>query len=119
VIAISGLTKRYKDVLAVDDISLEIPSGSVCGLLGRNGGGKTTTFKCLLGLARPDAGDVRFEGELLTPATFARLGYVPERAQIYPWMTVAQHVEMVCRSQPRYDDAFARELLATFRLDPT
>jgi ABC-2 type transport system ATP-binding protein len=118
VIAISGLTKRYKDVLAVDDVSLEVPSGSVCGLLGRNGAGKTTTFKCLLGFARADAGSVRFDGEPLTPATFAKLGYVPERAQVYGWMTVAQHLEMVRRSQPRYDDAFARELVTTFRLDP-
>ncbi|HTJ28601.1 MAG TPA: ABC transporter ATP-binding protein [Candidatus Limnocylindria bacterium] len=117
-IAISGLTKRYKDVLAVDDVSLEVPSGSVCGLLGRNGAGKTTTFKCLLGFARADAGSVRFDGEPLTPATFAKLGYVPERAQVYGWMTVAQHLEMVRRSQPRYDDAFARELVTTFRLDP-
>jgi ABC-2 type transport system ATP-binding protein len=118
VIAISGLTKRYKDVLAVDDVSLEVPSGSVCGLLGRNGAGKTTTFKCLLGFARADAGSVRFDGEPLTPATFAKLGYVPERAQVYGWMTVAQHLELVRRSQPRYDDAFVRELVTTFRLDP-
>jgi ABC-2 type transport system ATP-binding protein len=117
VIAISGLTKRYKDVLAVDDVSLEIPSGSVCGLLGRNGAGKTTTFKCLLGFARPDAGEVRFDGEPLAPKTFEKLGYVPERAQVYPWMTVAQHLELMRRSQPRYDHAFGRELLATFRLD--
>lgn len=116
-IAISGLTKRYKDVLAVDDVSLEIPGGSVCGLLGRNGAGKTTTFKCLLGFARPDAGEVRFDGEPLAPKTFEKLGYVPERAQVYPWMTVAQHLELMRRSQPRYDDAFGRELLATFRLD--
>jgi ABC-2 type transport system ATP-binding protein len=118
VIAISGLTKRYKDVLAVDDVSLEVPTGSVCGLLGRNGAGKTTTFKCLLGFARADAGTVRFDGEALTPATFETLGYVPERAQVYTWMTVAQHLELVRRSQPRYDDAFARELVTTFRLDP-
>jgi ABC-2 type transport system ATP-binding protein len=118
VIAISGLTKRYKDVLAVDDVSLEVPSGSVCGLLGRNGAGKTTTFKCLLGFARADAGDVRFDGEPLVPATFEKLGYVPERAQVYTWMTVAQHLELVRRSQPRYDETFARELVTTFRLDP-
>jgi ABC-2 type transport system ATP-binding protein len=117
VIAISGLTKRYKDVLAVDDVSLEIPGGSVCGLLGRNGAGKTTTFKCLLGFARPDAGEVRFDGEPLSPKTFEKLGYVPERAQVYPWMTVAQHLELVRRSQSRYDEGFGRELLATFRLD--
>ena len=117
-IAISGLTKRYKDVLAVDDVTLEIPSGSVCGLLGRNGAGKTTAFKCLLGFTKPDAGEVHFDGERLTPPVFERLGYVPERPQLYAWLTVAQHLELVRRSQPRYDGARAKELLATFRLDP-
>ncbi|MDB5070163.1 MAG: Phosphonates import ATP-binding protein PhnC [Candidatus Eremiobacteraeota bacterium] len=116
-ISISGLTKRYRDVLAVDGVTLEVPAGSVCGLLGRNGAGKTTTFKCLLGFARPDAGEVRFDGAPLTPQTFEHLGYVPERPELYSWLTVAQHLEIVRRSQPKYDEAFAKELLATFRLD--
>jgi len=117
VIAISGLTKRYGDVLAVDEATLEVPAGSVCGLLGRNGAGKTTTFKCLLGFARPDAGEVRFDGAALTPQTFEHLGYVPERPALYNWLTVAQHLDLMRRTQPRYDAAHAKELLATFRLD--
>jgi len=117
VIAISGLTKRYRDVLAVDGASLEVPSGSVCGLLGRNGAGKTTTFKCLLGFTQPDAGEVRFDGALLTPQTFLQLGYVPERAQLYGWLTGEQHLELTRRSHPRYDASWARELAATFRID--
>jgi len=117
VIGISHLSKRYRDVIAVDDVTLEIPSGSVCGLLGRNGAGKTTTFKCLLGFAKPDSGEVRFDGEPLAPHTFIKLGYVPERPALYGWMTVGQHLEVVRRTQPGYDEAFARELIATFRLD--
>jgi ABC-2 type transport system ATP-binding protein len=118
VIAISGLTKRYGKVAAVDGMTLEVPTGSVCGLLGRNGAGKTTAFKCLLGFAIPDAGIVRFDGEPITTRTFEKLGYVPERPQLYGWMTVAQHLEIVRRTQPSYDDAHAKELIATFRLDP-
>ncbi len=116
-ISISGLTKRYGDVLAVDDVSLEIPSGSVCGLLGRNGAGKTTTMKCLLGFARPDAGDVRFDDAPLATETFARLGYVPERPALYHWLTVAQHLDIARRSQPAYDAERAEQLVALFRLD--
>ena len=116
-IAISGLTKRYGDVLAVDDASLEVPVGSVCGLLGRNGAGKTTTFKCLLGFARPDAGEVRFDGAPLAPESFVKLGYVPERPELYRWLTVAQHLEFARRTQPAYDDARAKELVTTFRLN--
>ena len=117
-IAISGLTKRYNGVPVVDDVTLEVPTGSVCGLLGRNGAGKTTTFKCLLGFAKPDAGSFTFDGAPLTTQTFAALGYVPERAQLYGWMTVRQHMDLVRRTQPNYDEARANELLATFRLDP-
>jgi ABC-2 type transport system ATP-binding protein len=117
VISISGLTKRYGDMLAVDGVTLDVPSGSVCGLLGRNGAGKTTAFKCLLGFAKPDAGTVLFDGAPLAPATFAKLGYVPERPQLYAWLTVAQHLELMRRSQPNYDAARAAELIATFRLD--
>ncbi|MDP9106272.1 MAG: ABC transporter ATP-binding protein [Candidatus Eremiobacteraeota bacterium] len=116
-IAISGLTKRYGDVLAVDDVSLDVPEGSVCGLLGRNGAGKTTAFKCLLGFARADAGEVRFDGAPLAPETFAKLGYVPERPELYRWLTVAQHLEYARHTQPAYDDARAKELTATFRLN--
>lgn len=104
-------------MLAVDDVTLEIPQGSVCGLLGRNGAGKTTTFKCLLGFARPDAGEARFDGELLTPKTFEHIGYVPERPALYAWLTIAQHLELVRRTQPNYDAAFATELVTTFRLN--
>jgi ABC-2 type transport system ATP-binding protein len=117
VIAISGLTKRYRDVLAVDDLSLDVPSGSVCGLLGRNGAGKTTTFKCLLGFAQAESGSIRFDGAPLTPQTFAKLGYVPERPALYTWLRVSDHLELVRRTQPAYDAAYAKELLATFRLD--
>jgi ABC-2 type transport system ATP-binding protein len=117
VIAISGLTKRYKDVLAVDDLSLEVPKGSVCGLLGRNGAGKTTAFKCLLGFAQPQSGEVRFDGQPLTPKTFEKIGYVPERPALYGWLTVAQHIEIARRTQPAFEEARAKELLATFRLD--
>ncbi|MDB5029208.1 MAG: transporter ATP-binding protein, partial [Candidatus Eremiobacteraeota bacterium] len=92
--------------------------GSVCGLLGRNGAGKTTAFKCLLGFANPDSGEVRFDGDPLSPATFHKLGFVPERPQLYGWLTVAQHLEIVRRSQPRYDAKRASELIATFRLEP-
>jgi ABC-2 type transport system ATP-binding protein len=117
-IAVHGLTKRYGGVIAADDVSLEVPAGSVCGLLGRNGAGKTTTFRCLLGFTKPDAGEVRFDGAPLAPKTFERLGFVPERPALYLWLTVAQHLEFVRRTQPRYDEKFAKELVTTFRLDP-
>jgi len=117
-IAIQHLTKRYGSQAAVSGLDLEIERGSICGLLGPNGSGKTTTFKCLLGFTRPDSGTLLIDGKPLEPATFERLSYVPERSALYDWMTAAQHVELQRRSFRRFDAARARELLEIFRLDP-
>jgi ABC-2 type transport system ATP-binding protein len=117
-IAVRDLVKRYGSFAAVDGVSLDVPAGSICGLLGPNGAGKTTTFKCLLGFARPTAGEIRFDGAPLAPETFERLAYVPERAALYDWLTVEQHLEFTRRSYARYDEARARDLLRVFDLDP-
>ncbi|MFD6417505.1 ABC transporter ATP-binding protein [Streptomyces sp. NPDC060194] len=61
-ISLTGLTKRFKDVTAVDDLTVDIRAGRVTGLLGRNGAGKTTTLRMLLGLARPTAGSATVLG---------------------------------------------------------
>ena len=92
-IRIDGLVKRFKDHLAVDGLALEIPEGSVFGLLGENGAGKTTTILTLLGLIVPDAGRVEVLG--LDPSKDAiavrrKVGYVPEIPALYDWMTVAE-----------------------------
>jgi len=111
-----GLTKTYGKFVAVDDLSLNIESGTVFGLLGPNGAGKTTTFKCMLGLARPTSGSVTFAGEPLTPERFESLAYVPEKAVLYDWMTVGEHVDMQRRSFKRFNAARMQELLDMFQL---
>jgi ABC-2 type transport system ATP-binding protein len=117
-ISIAHLTKRYGSFTAVEDVSIEIPSGSVFGLLGPNGAGKTTTFKCMLGLAPASAGEVRFDGKPLVPELFEALAYVPERSALYEWMTAGDHLEMQRRAFKRYNAARAGELMQLFSLDP-
>jgi ABC-2 type transport system ATP-binding protein len=116
-ISIHGLTKRYGDTLAVENLSLDIPRGSIFGLLGTNGAGKTTTFKCMLGLARSSAGSVAFEGGPLVPEMFEHISYVPERCALYEWMTGAEHLELQRRSFRNYDAKRAAELMDMFALD--
>ncbi|HEY6740100.1 MAG TPA: ABC transporter ATP-binding protein [Actinopolymorphaceae bacterium] len=70
VIEVNGLTKRYGDHLAVDDVSFTVDRGEIFGILGPNGAGKTTTVECIEGLRRPDAGTIRVLG--LDPVTEAR-----------------------------------------------
>ncbi len=92
-IAIEGVSKFYRDQVALDGLNLSVPEGSIFGLLGENGAGKTTTIQVLLGMIRPDAGRARVLG--LDPARDGlevrrRVGYVPEVPTLYEWMTVAE-----------------------------
>jgi ABC-2 type transport system ATP-binding protein len=86
-IHVEALTKRYGAILALDRLSLEIPSGTVFGLLGPNGAGKTTLLRVLMGLVFPDAGEVDRGG--LSPA---RIGYLPERAFFPPRFTIRDYL---------------------------
>jgi len=117
-ISIEHLTKRYGRFTAVDDVSIDVPSGSVFGLLGPNGAGKTTTFKCMLGLAAPTSGRTLFDGAPLTREAFQRLAYVAERSALYDWMSAREHLEMQRRTFARYDAQRAAELMTLFSLDP-
>ena len=117
-ISIQHLSKSYGRLNALSDFSVNIERGSVFGLLGPNGAGKTTAFKCMLGLARPNAGTVLFDGAPLAAQTFERIGYIPERSVLYDWMTLAEHLEMQRHAFARYDRTRADELLSLFSLDP-
>jgi len=93
VLETQGLTKFYGDKLALDHIDLKIPRGCVCGFVGRNGSGKTTAIKLLLGFLKPTAGSSRLLGcdsQDLTPAIRQRIGYVAEGHRLIRWMTVAE-----------------------------
>jgi ABC-2 type transport system ATP-binding protein len=93
VIRLNQVTKTYGDQRALDAVSLEVPPGVVCALLGENGAGKTTMIRILLGLTEPDAGlavvlglDSTRQGQEVR----SRIGYVPERPTLYEWMTVSE-----------------------------
>jgi ABC-type multidrug transport system ATPase subunit len=97
VIDAAGLTKRYRDVLAVDDLSLQVRRGEIYGLLGRNGAGKTTTIRMLLGLIRPTSGEVRVLGRPVSgpDRTWLReVGFLVETATAYPTLTVRENLDL-------------------------
>jgi ABC-2 type transport system ATP-binding protein len=92
-IEIRDLTKRFRDKLAVDHLSLTIPEGAIFALLGDNGAGKTTTMRMLTGLLRPDGGHATILGQDCWHAAAQlrhRVGYVPERPKFYDWMSVRE-----------------------------
>jgi ABC-type multidrug transport system ATPase subunit len=92
-----GLTKRYREVLAVDSLDLDVRRGEIYGFLGRNGAGKTTTIRMLLGLIRPSAGEIEVLGRSIRPGetqVFDRVGYLVETATAYPNLTVRENLEI-------------------------
>jgi ABC-2 type transport system ATP-binding protein len=88
-VQIDGITKRYGDHTAVDDLSLAIPKGTIFGLLGPNGAGKTTTIRMVNDIIAPDAGKITLLGSLAPGLEAARkIGYLPEERGLYPRMLV-------------------------------
>ena len=95
IIEVTGLTKRYGEVLAVDNISFEVTEGELFGFLGPNGSGKTTTINMLTGLARLDGGTVRIGGIECTHSPKAAqhlVGIVPDESNLYPELTGFQNL---------------------------
>ena len=97
-ITVEGVTKRYGDVLAVDDLSFDVARGEVVGFLGPNGAGKSTTMKMITGTLQPDEGNVLFDGALIADDLIGakrRVGYLPEANPLYDEMLVAEYLEYV------------------------
>jgi ABC-2 type transport system ATP-binding protein len=110
----SGLRKRYGRRTAVDGVSFTVQRGEVVGLLGPNGAGKTTVIKMLLGLVRPDAGEILLLGRpARDPAARADVGYLPELFRYQPWLSAAEVLDLHVRlAQVRVPAAERRDALA-------
>jgi ABC-2 type transport system ATP-binding protein len=85
-LSVATISKRFGDVLALDDASFDVRPGRILGFLGRNGAGKTTTMRCLFGLVRPDAGTVLYNGAVVDREIRRTFGYMPEERGLYPKM---------------------------------
>ena len=99
-IVAEGLTKRYGDVVAVDDLSFSVPPGRVTGFLGPNGAGKTTTMRMLLGLARPTGGSIETNGRAYVEhaAPMHEVGALLEAGAVHPGRKARDHLCWLARS---------------------
>jgi ABC-2 type transport system ATP-binding protein len=94
---IRSLTKRYNGIAAVENITFRIEPGEIVGYLGPNGSGKSTTVKSIVGLIEPSEGQILFQGRSILddlPDFQRRLGYVPEEAALYPYMSGWEYLQM-------------------------
>ena len=99
VVEISNLIKRYKEKLALNGLNLTLKKGTILGLIGPNGSGKTTAINCLLGLLNYDSGDIKvFGGELKTNSydKKRRIGVVPQEIVVFDKLTVRENISYFC-----------------------
>jgi ABC-2 type transport system ATP-binding protein len=88
---------NYKNIKAIDELTLQVPTGISFGLLGPNGAGKTTLIRLLVGLLKPKAGTVRILGKTPSPANARLIGYMPQQPALYSELSVAQNIDFFGR----------------------
>lgn len=115
---VSGVSKRYPH-FALGDIALSLAEGQIMGLVGINGAGKTTLLRILMGLLRPDAGEVTVLGQRMPDGQVAakrEIGYASEDMRLYKGRSLRWHMDLVAAIYPGWDEGYAAELLRRFDL---
>ena len=110
----TGLAKRYRGKAVVEDVSLEISSGQIVGLLGSNGAGKTSCFHIIVGIVAADCGRISLNGQDITALPMhlrARrgIGYLPQEASIFRRLSVADNIMMILENRPELKPSQRRE----------
>lgn len=118
-VSVHNLRKAFGSQVVLEDVSFEVPRGQTFALLGRNGTGKTTMIRTLLGLLPPDAGTIRVAG--CDPATDSlelrrRVGYLAEDQSMYDWMTAVELCRFLQPFYPRWNAQLADRYLDRFEL---
>ncbi len=116
---IENLSVAYGETLILRDVDLEIGPGEVVCLMGRNGVGKTTLLKSIMGLLRPRAGSIEFDGRDVTRASpdvraRAGIGYVPQGREIFPQLTVLENLLVGLQANPARPRAVPEEVFSYF-----
>jgi ABC-2 type transport system ATP-binding protein len=119
VICSQSLSKRFGRTVVLDGLDLDVPAGSIYGLLGPNGVGKTTTIKVLMNILSPNGGRsevLGIDSRRLGPGDFTQIGYVSENQEMPEWMTVRYFLDYLSGFYPAWDRALADELARAFQL---
>ena len=123
-IRIQSVTKRFGPLVAVSDVSLEVPEGTFLGLLGRNGAGKSTLIKMITGLMKPTQGEIHVLGEKVSMTSLdikRRIGVTPQRMAMIDGLTGAQYLRLIGRLYGLEDDVIderRKELFDVLELEP-
>lgn len=108
-----NVTKSFGSTLVLDQLDWSIRSGSVVGLLGLNGSGKSTLIRCMLGLLKPDSGQINIDGEDswdLSDETKSRLSFVDQNPKLFPWMSGKQLLQHIGSMYPRWNERLVLDI---------
>ena len=113
-----NVTKTFGSFKALDDLSMAVPKGTVYGLVGPNGAGKSTAIRCMVGVYRPDCGEVCIDGSGVyeNPALKARIGYIPDEIFYFPAATLEEMRRFYKGIYPDFDDNLFERLYDIFNL---
>ena len=120
-ISVSGLTKRYGEIRAIENLTFSVARGDVVGLLGPNGAGKTTTMRILCGSLGATQGSAKLDGADISQhpqEAKSRIGYLPESPPLYKTMVVQDYVEFAARIKGVKDPAAATQRVSLELRDP-
>jgi ABC-2 type transport system ATP-binding protein len=120
IVRLSSIHKQFGSTPVLDGLDWQVMPGQVIGLLGRNGAGKSTLLECLLGLREADGGSVTIYGEdvnALSDTTRARIGYVPQKSDLFEWLTPRQMLDYFKALYPRWNEAKVDALLERWGFD--
>jgi ABC-2 type transport system ATP-binding protein len=119
VLECKNVSKHYKGVIALDEVNINLKSGSITGLLGPNGSGKTTLIKLVNGLLQPSAGNILVCGEPIGPETKALVSYLPDRVCLDPRMRVEDTLQFYADFYDDFEWDTAIKMLKSLGLDLT
>src|SRR5580658_6922061 len=114
----SGLTKRYRKVVALNDCTITVPEGRISALIGPNGAGKTTLLRLLAGLTKPTAGEMTVNGGIprQDPAFLAGIGFLAQEIPLYRRLSAEDHIEAGAHLNPCWDSESVRERLTALTI---
>ncbi|MBN1521493.1 MAG: ABC transporter ATP-binding protein [Candidatus Aureabacteria bacterium] len=119
IIKTEGLTKKYGKMVAIKNLNLDVPHGSIFAFLGPNGAGKTTTIKTFMNILSPSSGKAFIMGKdsrHLGPLELSRIGYISENQKLPEWMTIERFLDYCRPLYPLWDKEFCQSLLKQFEI---